>query len=155
MRVLAFTLSNTTSHTAENYLIVNYTLQVKKAREKQEAAQLEHSLRLLRGSQRMRKEKLEAELEKELKESEESFVKEENRILAIHEREFLALLESATRKAIGRVKKCNCQTSYTCRHNKTASYNTRRPVKQVVEYRRNARRLKHGANFLVTQQSRP
>ena len=51
-------------------------------------------------------------------------------------------MESATRRAVGRAKKCNCLHEYTCRHNKTASYNTRRPSHTVVQYRRNAKRLK-------------
>lgn len=40
------------------------------------------------------------------------------------------------------MKKCNCRQAYLCSHNKTASFNTRRPLKIVVQYRRNARRLK-------------
>ena len=52
-------------------------------------------------------------------------------------------MESATRRAVGRAKKCNCLHEYTCRHNKTASYNTRRPTHTVIQYRRNAKRLKH------------
>jgi hypothetical protein len=51
-------------------------------------------------------------------------------------------LLGATRRALGRVKKCNCKQPYLCSHNKTASFNTRRPLKVVVQYRRNARRLK-------------
>jgi len=58
------------------------------------------------------------------------------------EAEFLRVLESASRRAVGRAKKCNCLHEYTCRHNKTASYNTRRPSHTVIQYRRNAKRLK-------------
>eukprot|EP00981_Chlorochromonas_danica_P008401 scaffold2187_cov182-Ochromonas_danica.AAC.2 len=63
-------------------------------------------------------------------------------MLRRQEVEFLRVLENASRRAIGRVKKCNCIAPYMCRHNKTASYNTRRPTHTVVIYRRNAKRLR-------------
>ena len=54
------------------------------------------------------------------------------------------MLENAERRAMGKVKKCNCGNWYLCRHNKTASYNTRRPAQEVIQYRRNSKRLRRG-----------
>ena len=71
-----------------------------------------------------------------------SFKDEEEKMKSRQKRDFLRVLENASRRAIGRLKKCNCEKEYLCRHNKTASYNTRRPSKVVVQYRRNAKRLK-------------
>ena len=45
---------------------------------------------------------------------------------------------------MGKAKKCNCTDWYLCRHNKTASWNTRRAKPKVVQYRRNSKRLKRG-----------
>lgn len=56
--------------------------------------------------------------------------------------EFVKLIEDTQRRAIGKLKKCNCLNWYSCRHNKSASYNTRRPTPQVVTYKKNASRLK-------------
>lgn len=81
-------------------------------------------------------------LNQEIQEMEKKFEEEEMKMKKRQEQEFLRILENATRRAIGRVKKCACTEAYLCRHNKTASYNTRRPTKTVVTYRRNGRRLK-------------
>ena len=40
-----------------------------------------------------------------------------------------------TQTHTGKVKRCNCPEPYLCRHNKTASYNTRRPAKEVLKYK--------------------
>ena len=58
--------------------------------------------------------------------------------------EFMKVLENAERRAMGRIKKCNCTAWYLCTHNKTASYNTRRSTPQVILYKRNSKRLKKG-----------
>ena len=50
--------------------------------------------------------------------------------------------QATSRRALGKTKKCQCTKAYTCCHNKTASYNTRKPIYTVVLYRRNAKRLK-------------
>ena len=52
------------------------------------------------------------------------------------------MLEVANRAAAGKAGKCTCRDPYVCSHNKIASYNTRKPAKVVIEYRRNAKRLK-------------
>ncbi|CAN0434326.1 unnamed protein product, partial [Discosporangium mesarthrocarpum] len=59
----------------------------------------------------------------------------------------MLLVESAIKRAVGRSKSCTCRKPYLCRHNKTASYNTRRPKKEVIHYRRNAKRLRHGGRL--------
>ena len=52
------------------------------------------------------------------------------------------MLEVANRAAAGKAGKCTCRDPYICSHNKIASSNTRKPAKVVIEYRRNAKRLK-------------
>lgn len=114
----------------------------KKARKEEEDKILDQRMRNLTVSQNRKEQRLEYILAEETRQMETRFKKEEGKLLKRQEIEFLRVLENATRRAIGRVKKCNCATPYTCRHNKTASYNTRRPTHTVVTYRRNAKRLK-------------
>ncbi|CAN0026522.1 unnamed protein product, partial [Scytosiphon promiscuus] len=42
---------------------------------------------------------------------------------------------------------CSCEKKYLCHHNKTASFNTRRPKKEVIHFRKNAKRLRHGGRL--------
>jgi hypothetical protein len=117
-------------------------VKVKIAREKEEETIVAQRMKLL-GLAHMRKQaRLEYILSEEWKDLMTKNKEEEDRMVKRQELEFLRVLESATRRAIGRVKKCNCDKAYLCRHNKTASYNTRKPSKVVVQYRRNARRLR-------------
>ena len=113
-----------------------------KQRKKEEAEILSNRMRLLAVAHQRREAKLKAQLDDETRKMEEKFAKEKAKLMRKQQEEFLRLLEGATRRALGRVKKCNCRYAYLCRHNKTASYNTRRPLKIVVQYRRNAKRLK-------------
>ena len=64
-----------------------------------------------------------------------------------HEKEFADIIEQAERRAIGKAKTCSCPVDYVCTHNKSASFNTRKPHPQVVQYRSNARRLKRGGRI--------
>lgn len=114
----------------------------KKAREEEEHEIIEKRMKVLHMAQRRKEQRLEYILAEETRQMNERFKKEEDKMLKRQEQEFLRVLENASRRAIGRVKKCNCETPYTCRHNKTASYNTRRPSYLVIKYRRNAKRLK-------------
>ena len=66
---------------------------------------------------------------------------EERLLLERQEKDFVSLLESASRRALGNIKKCECKLPYLCRHNRSSSGNLRRPSKEVTEYRRNAERL--------------
>jgi hypothetical protein len=116
----------------------------RKARNKEEHQILHQRMKLLRVSHLRKQQRLEYILEQETKEMKERFRQEEDSCLKRQEQEFLRVLENATRRAVGRVKKCNCTAPYLCRHNKTASYNTRRPSKIVVQYKRNGKRLRQG-----------
>ncbi|CAN0417907.1 unnamed protein product, partial [Ectocarpus sp. 12 AP-2014] len=49
--------------------------------------------------------------------------------------------ETATR-ATGGVSSCVCTDPFKCRHNKSASYNTRKPTKDVIRLRQNGQRLR-------------
>ncbi|CAM9142602.1 unnamed protein product, partial [Phaeothamnion confervicola] len=53
----------------------------------------------------------------------------------------IIIAETATR-ATGGVSSCTCVDEYMCRHNKSASYNTRKPTKDVIRLRQNAQRLR-------------
>lgn len=114
----------------------------KKARAEEEAKILYQRMKTLAITHHRKEQRLEFILAEETRQMNEKFADEERKLLKRQEIEFLRVLENATRRAIGRVKKCNCEKPYTCRHNKTASYNTRRPTHTVVQYRRNAKRLK-------------
>jgi len=117
---------------------------VKRAREIEDAKILENRMNLLYMSHKRKEGRLEYILAEETKEVYRRFAEEEERCLKRQETEFLRVLENATRRAIGRVKKCSCAKGFLCKHNKMASYNTRRAKPIVVKYRRNAKRLKHG-----------
>ena len=117
---------------------------VKEWRQKEDEELLNQRMKLLHVSHNRKWAKLEQQLKEEEQEFERRIAEEEKNLLAKQERDFLHLLDTTTRRAIGRVKKCNCTKPYLCRHNKTASYNTRKPSKDVVTYRRNARRLRKG-----------
>lgn len=114
----------------------------KEARRKDEDDMLEYRMHVLGMAHNRKQQRLESILQEETRQMEEKFKSEEDAMLRRQEAEFLRVLESATRRAVGKVKKCNCAKEWMCRHNKTASYNTRRPSHTVVQYRRNARRLK-------------
>eukprot|EP01039_Chlorochromonas_danica_P010068 gene10068-11143_t len=114
----------------------------KKARGEEENRILFQRMKTLGISQSRKQQRLEYILGEETRQMKERFRHEEEKMLRRQEVEFLRVLENASRRAIGRVKKCNCIAPYMCRHNKTASYNTRRPTHTVVIYRRNAKRLR-------------
>lgn len=116
--------------------------QAKSAKEEEEKMALNQRMRVLAIAQSRKERRLEAILAEETRLMNEKFQEEEEKMLKRQEVEFLKVLENATNRAMGRAKKCNCATPYTCKHNKTASYNTRRPTYVVVQYRRNAERLK-------------
>eukprot|EP00968_Pinguiococcus_pyrenoidosus_P009244 scaffold726_cov262-Pinguiococcus_pyrenoidosus.AAC.27 len=113
-------------------------------REAQEKEIVDKKLALLRTAQQRKVRMFEMRLQKEREELKVTFEQDRQYLEAKHEKEFRQLLEDATRRAIGRSKSCSCTKSYLCRHNRTASYNTRRPTKEVVQFKRNAKRLKRG-----------
>ncbi|CAM9499042.1 unnamed protein product [Ectocarpus fasciculatus] len=92
-----------------------------------------------------------ASLEKELKEDEQkvrrSFERERAVVLRKQEKQFVQLVDDAIKRAIGKSKSCSCSKKYLCHHNKTASFNTRRPKKEVIHFRKNAKRLRHGGRL--------
>ncbi|CBJ34021.1 hypothetical protein Esi_0871_0001 [Ectocarpus siliculosus] len=110
-------------------------------REKVDSRILEEELAALAIQHR---EKL-ASLEQELKEDEQkvsrSFERERAVLLRKQEKQFVQLVDDAIKRAIGKSKK------YLCHHNKTASFNTRRPKKEVIHFRKNAKRLRHGGRL--------
>ncbi|CAM9181986.1 unnamed protein product [Ectocarpus sp. 6 AP-2014] len=116
-------------------------------REKVDSRILEEELAALAIQHR---EKL-ASLEQELKEDEQkvsrSFERERAVLLRKQEKQFVQLVDDAIKRAIGKSKSCSCSKKYLCHHNKTASFNTRRPKKEVIHFRKNAKRLRHGGRL--------
>lgn len=98
-------------------------------------------------TQKEKYKEFEAKLASEGKDLRRRFKTEEKELREKHQREFEYILDNATRRAIGKVKKCNCSEPYLCRHNKTASYNTRRPIKIVLQFLENAKRLRKGGKI--------
>lgn len=116
---------------------------VKIEREKEEKILVDHRTKILSVAQNKKYQRLEYILNAETEELHNVLKAEETKLLKKQEVEFIRALEGASRRAVGKVKKCNCTKPYLCKHNKTASYNTRRPTHTVIQYRRNASRLRH------------
>jgi len=87
-----------------------------------------------------RLQQINAEFDEEVLELRKQFVNEEKRQMHKQERSFLSIISTATRK-LQKGKTCDCRHQYMCRHNKTASYNTRHVSRLVLTYRSNAKRL--------------
>ncbi|CAM9472639.1 unnamed protein product [Ectocarpus sp. 8 AP-2014] len=68
--------------------------------------------------------------------------KEKEELRLKHKREYDMLIEETAQRAYGGVSSCQCEKTYLCRHNKTASYNTRKPTREVIRLRQNAERLR-------------
>jgi hypothetical protein len=117
-------------------------IKVKRVTEKEEADLLEYRLKMLKAAQKQKRSKLVFEMEESRRKLEEQLKEEYENIRARHKHEFVKCLDDATRRATGQVKKCVCMEFYLCKHNKVSSYNTRKPTKVVVQYRRNGKRLR-------------
>jgi len=94
-----------------------------------------------------KKDRLLKVLQNEKNYLERSISNEVEQMKSRHEKEFADIIEQAERRAIGKAKTCSCAVDYVCTHNKSASFNTRKPHPQVVQYRSNARRLKRGGRI--------
>ncbi len=103
--------------------------------------------RTLEAKLERKKDRLLKVLQNEKNYLERSISKEVEQMKVRHEKEFADIIEQAERRAIGKAKTCSCPVDYICTHNKSASFNTRKPHPQVVQYRSNARRLKRGGRI--------
>ena len=113
-----------------------------KEKKDEETQLLNEQLSLLNKKSGRRMERLFVELEKEQDKLKNKHKLEYDRRLSQQQRVFSKLIEDTQRRAIGKIKKCNCPNWYICRHNKSASYNTRRATPDVVNFKRNSERLK-------------
>lgn len=104
-------------------------------------------IRTLEAKLERKKDRLLKVLQNEKNYLERSITKEVDQMKTRHEKEFADIIEQAERRAIGKAKTCSCPVDYICTHNKSASFNTRKPHPQVVQYRSNARRLKRGGRI--------
>ena len=110
----------------------------------QEQRLLNEHLEILDRKMVRKKDRMEVMMVLETTKLDEDLSRELRKMRQRQRLEFMRVLENAERRAQGKVKKCNCGNWYLCRHNKTASYNTRRPAQEVIQYRQNSKRLRRG-----------
>ncbi|CAB1109451.1 unnamed protein product [Ectocarpus sp. CCAP 1310/34] len=116
-------------------------------REKVDSRILEEELAALAIQHREKLTSLEQELKEDEQKVSRSFERERAVLLRKQEKQFVQLVDDAIKRAIGKSKSCSCSKKYLCHHNKTASFNTRRPKKEVIHFRKNAKRLRHGGRL--------
>ena len=120
-----------------------YVKKAKKQRKEEEEELLNEQLLIWNNKSTRRKQRLENELESEKKQLHEKHNNEIFKLTNQQKNEFIKLLEDTQKRAIGKIKECNCKSWYLCKHNKSASYNTRKPKPEVVTYKKNSKRLKN------------
>ncbi|CAM9641377.1 unnamed protein product, partial [Hapterophycus canaliculatus] len=132
-------------------------------REKVDSRILEDALAALGGRHNERLSVLELQLKADENKVKGAFERERAVLLGKQEKQFVRLVDDAIKRAIGKSKarygssdcfphhfsphSCSCEKKYLCHHNKTASFNTRRPKKEVIHFRKNAKRLRHGGRL--------
>uniref|UniRef100_A0A6C0BWQ3 Uncharacterized protein n=1 Tax=viral metagenome TaxID=1070528 RepID=A0A6C0BWQ3_9ZZZZ len=114
---------------------------VRKAEEEKLMAEM---LETLHKKNERKQQRLDAVIKQEHDELDASIKKEKDEMIEKHRTEFLKIIENAERKSIGKIKSCNCENDYLCHHNKTSSWNIRKPKPIVILYRKNSKRLKQG-----------
>jgi len=116
----------------------------KVVRKEEEDKLMNEMLETLHKKNERKQQRLDAVIKQEHDELEETIKKEKEEMIAKHHNEFLKIIENAERKSIGKIKSCNCECDYLCHHNKTSSWNIRKPKPIVILYRKNSKRLKQG-----------
>jgi len=127
--------------------IAEWRAKAAQAKTEGEARLLEQNLVDLEEKILKRRNRLIKELEVETEALEEVLTAEFNKMRLGQRQEFLRIVENCERRAMGKVKKCNCGSPFLCKHNKTASYNIRKPIKEVLNYRQNSKRLRKGGRM--------
>ncbi|CAM9659196.1 unnamed protein product, partial [Chrysoparadoxa australica] len=113
-----------------------------RGREEQEKSILNQKLSSLEMGQRRRMTGLESKLMQEMTHFLQKCEKEKQDTRNKDKAEYNMLIEETAQRAYGGVSSCQCKSRYLCRHNKTASYNTRKPTRDVIRLRQNAERLR-------------
>ncbi len=113
-------------------------------RKEEEEKLMNEMLETLHKKNERKQQRLDAVIKQEHDELEDSIKKEKEEMIQKHHNEFLKIIENAERKSIGKIKSCNCENDYLCHHNKTSSWNIRKPKPIVILYRKNSKRLKQG-----------
>lgn len=88
------------------------------AKHDQEQKLLGDNLEVLERKMTRKKDRMEVMMGAEKHKLEEDLAKEFRKMRQRQRQEFLRVLENAERRALGKVKKCNCGNWYLCRHNK-------------------------------------
>ncbi|CAM9213531.1 unnamed protein product, partial [Phaeothamnion confervicola] len=115
---------------------------LRESREEKEKQILDQKLAGLEMSQRRRIVGLEGRLVAEETALRRRCEKEAEELHAKHKSAYDQLIEETATRATGGVSSCTCTSEHLCRHNKSASYNTRKPTKDVIRLRQNAERLR-------------
>lgn len=131
--------------------IAEWRAKAARAKADGEAALLDQNLRELESKIMLRRERLVKELDVETQELDDVLLGEFNKMRLGQRQEFLRIVENCERRAMGKVKKCNCGSPFLCKHNKTASYNIRKPIKEVLNFRQNSKRLRKGGRMEDSQ----
>lgn len=113
-------------------------------REKEEKELLNEMMKILRKKNERKRQRVLDVLNQEQQMLVSELRKEKAKMMEKHKCEFLKIIDSTQRKSIGKIKKCDCKIGYLCKHNKSSSWNIRKPKPIVVLYRKNSKRLKQG-----------
>ncbi|CAM9234084.1 unnamed protein product, partial [Ascophyllum nodosum] len=115
---------------------------IKKERDEQDQQVLERKMGGLRMSHTRRTAAMEAAHASRVSELEQKCAEEVEKLKSKQKREYDTLIDETATRATGGVSSCACTDAFKCRHNKSASYNTRRPTKDVIRLRQNGQRLR-------------
>jgi len=118
-----------------------------KLREKEENELLNEMMMILKKKNERKKQRVLDVLNQEKTCLRNTIRMEKQKLIEKQNMEFQNIVESTERKSIGKIKKCDCKLLYLCNHNKTSSWNIRKPKPIVVLYRKNSKRLKQGGRI--------
>ncbi|CAM9483398.1 unnamed protein product [Ectocarpus fasciculatus] len=115
---------------------------LKKERDQQDQAVLDQKMNGLRMSHTRRSAAMNVAQEARITSLLEKCAAEIEDLKAKQKKEYDVLVGETATRATGGVSSCVCTDRFKCRHNKSASYNTRKPTKDVIRLRQNGQRLR-------------
>ncbi|CAM9702387.1 unnamed protein product, partial [Sphacelaria rigidula] len=115
---------------------------LKKERDEQDAKVLDQKMAGLRVSHTRRGEAMDAAQIARIRALKEKCAAELEELKVKQKTEYDILISETATRATGGVSSCACTDAYKCRHNRSASYNTRKPTKDVIRLRQNGQRLR-------------
>ncbi|CAM9194322.1 unnamed protein product, partial [Discosporangium mesarthrocarpum] len=115
---------------------------LKKERDEQETKILNQKMGGLQMAHRRRLMNLDREQMGQIRALKEKGASDVEELKTKQKKEYDHLISETATRATGGVSSCVCANKHLCRHNKSASYNTRKPSKDVIRLRQNAQRLR-------------